>query len=452
MTSTKGDGRVISSKGGLRSKRLVALALSLFTVGLMLFTPLLTWAQAVGGYGTGVGTGIGAGVGTYGAGAGVGGVGAGNGYITGGSAPAGVAFGNQVGGVGGVGAGLGTGVGAGVGSAIGPGTPLNVAPLALNDILAQPAAFLGRLVRTRGQISSVVGRNLAVLNDVDMAFDREILLFSPTDFSAMTTLQRGIALRPGMIVSVTGWIVPFNPQLYNQILGVSFNQAVLGALAQSRFVNQPAILAWYVETGSGVMMPGVAPIDLSDVLDSPAAFLGRLVRTRGQIASVVSRNVAVLNDVSRTFNRQILVVSPTDFSAMASLPRGVALRPGMIVSVTGWVVPFNVQGLNTLFDLGLGTNTLSAGQLQQFVGAPTILTWFVEATGQNAPYADLGIAGGPLGTGTGAGAGAVGGNASVAPYADLGLRGGPAGSVPVGPSAGVGGTGAQQPANNGIGY
>ena len=125
-------------------------------------------------------------------------------------------------------------------------TVTTVAPVPLEEVFTSPARFHGQLIHVQGQVSGVAGNTIFSLNEIGRSIGGEILVIAPAGISTMPGFSSGESLRPGMVVSVAGWVQRFNPTLLDQLFGLGISSGPLGN-AVAGFRGQPAILAWSVQ-------------------------------------------------------------------------------------------------------------------------------------------------------------------------------------------------------------
>jgi hypothetical protein len=166
----------------------------------------------------------------------------------------------------------------------------------LAHLADDPAAYLGKRVVVAGMVSDVLGRQAAVLEDLDPVAYEKLLVLSPRPLPGTgESAGRLLGLQDSM-VRVTGTVRRVDPARLAEQTGVRLDRDVL-----EDFAGAPAIVAEEVTRF----------VPLNRVADNPGVFAGTTVGIAGTIEQVIAPHTLVLGDPDPMQPADVLVISRT---------------------------------------------------------------------------------------------------------------------------------------------
>lgn len=126
-----------------------------------------------------------------------------------------------------------------------------------------------------------------------------------------------------------------------RIMRIAAVVALSGALGCSRDVPRPAPAV------------GAVGATIEAIEQKPEAYLGQTVTVSGEIERIHGKRAFTLGGGDFVFEKELLVVTPVDFTNVADRPGGVGLNADDIVQVTGEVRRLEVAEIEHELDLDL---------------------------------------------------------------------------------------------------
>ena len=186
---------------------------------------------------------------------------------------------------------------------VGSGTERIHAGISVDDIAANPGAYLGQTVTVGGPIGELVGTRAFTLNDNDVLGNDQVLVVGAKPFSAIPGRQADASLLADDTVQVTGTVRTFDLAAVEQEVGAD--------LQDDRFRDwggKPAIVAQSIRVVERAATTGQAAATVDAITDNPSAWIGKTVMVDGSVGDVLGQRAFTINDNDLIGDDEMLVV------------------------------------------------------------------------------------------------------------------------------------------------